>query len=108
MLHSFTLNSQYSITTHKSHEQSVTTLFTQLIILTYRTDEPQSAPLLFADICFTLFKVLNVKIIEESVLGHVDLEEHLHRPGAPSSRFLFSVFPFLTRNTLTLPLNTTH
>lgn len=40
---------------------------------------PKSAPLSFADIYFTLFIVLNVKIIWESVLQRVDLREHLHR-----------------------------
>lgn len=44
------------------------------------TDKPQSNPLSFADIYFTLFIVLYVKIIEGSVLQHVDLREHLHQP----------------------------
>lgn len=39
-----------------------------------------SAPLSFADIYLAQFIVLYVKIIGESVLQHVDLREHLHRP----------------------------
>lgn len=42
-------------------------------------DKPQSAPLSLADIYFTQFMVVNVKVIRETALQHVDLREHLHR-----------------------------
>lgn len=53
--------------------------------LTHGTDKTQRAALSSADIYFQMFIVLYVKIIRKSVLQHVDLRGHLHRP-------LFSFF----------------